>query len=139
MANTNSRITIGINEILQGISALETTDLELFYKKVADLLASRKAPILSNKETELFLIINSSPFNEEEQNRYTFLYKKLQEETIIPEQHVELKRLIQQQETYGVIRLKALVELAQIRKISLEKLMLNLGIENITPNVETEA
>ncbi len=125
----------GLKDILRGMSDLETPVLESFYKEISDLIARRKTKVLSKKESELFLIINKSPFNIEQRNRYAFLYGRLQEEIILQEEKEELSLLIKLQERQGIVRLKALIELAGLRQVSLDKLMKDLGIPNITPDV----
>ncbi len=47
----------------------------------------------------------------------------------------ELSVLIKSQEKQGIERLKALVELAGIRQVSLDELMIDLGIPHIMPNI----
>ena len=128
----------GLKDILRGISDLETPVLESFYKEISDLIARRKTKVLSKKESELFLIINKSPFNSKQRNRYTLLYGKLQEEEISQEEKEELSLLIKLQEKQGIVRLKALIELAGLRQVSLDELMKDLGIPNITPNVASQ-
>jgi len=127
----------GLQEILRGISDLDTPVLESFYKEVSDLIARRKAKVLSKQESEFFLVINKPSFKKNQQKRYLFLYRKLQEETISNEEKIELSSLMKLQEQQGVARLKALIELAKLRQVSLDELMSELGISNISPDVTT--
>ena len=119
--------TVKIEEILNGISKLETGDLESFLKQVAHLLAIRKAPHLSSKETELLLKINEKlPSSLTE--KYHTLHKKLQAENITKKEHEELLQIIKIMEQNNVEWTKALVELAQLRKVAPRVLMTQLGI-----------
>ena len=53
-----SDINLGLQEILTGISELETQDLERFMDQVGKLLTRRKAVGFSGYEAELLLKIN---------------------------------------------------------------------------------
>ena len=119
-------IKIGMDEILMGIATLETSELEQFLQEVAQLLARRKTKNLPEKETELLLKINQPLLRVAIQQQYTFLYQKLQKETISTTEHEQLMQLIKEREKKGAERLAALVQLAQLRKITPKELMQQL-------------
>lgn len=123
-----SALTIRLDEVLEGISNLDTPDLEKFLTEVAQLLAQRKVKTLPQREAELLLKINQRILPADIQQRYSELYEKLRQENITPDEHKVLLGLIQMREEKGVERMACLVELAQIRKISLKELMAQLGI-----------
>jgi hypothetical protein len=60
--------------------------------------------------------------------RYAVLHEKLLDETLTTEEHQELGGLIERIEQADVERLTRLIELAQLRSISLDALMTQLGI-----------
>ncbi len=124
-------IKVGITEILNGVSHLETSDLEAFLQEVAHILATRKAESLSEKETELLLKINQPLLPAPAQKEYDQLYRQLQEEILSTENHQKLLALIEKTEKNGVERLAALVELAQLRKIAPRELMKQLGLSSL--------
>ena len=64
----------------------------------------------------------------EVRQRYTELNDKLHDETIAPEEYQELLTLIDQIELADAERLRYLIELAQLRNISVDVLMDQLGI-----------
>ncbi|RIK38806.1 MAG: hypothetical protein DCC55_20035 [Chloroflexi bacterium] len=64
--------------------------------------------------------------------RYQELNSRLEAEVLTPEEHQELLGLIDQIEQADAIRLKQLIELAQLRGMSLDELMQQL---NISPPV----
>jgi hemerythrin-like domain-containing protein len=84
-----------------------------------------KVPHLSKKETELFLRINRS-LSEEQRRRIEELNEKIEESTITEEEHAELLRLVEMAERLSVDRLRAIVALAKLRKMSPEALMRQL-------------
>ena len=136
--SSKSVINIGVKEILHGISTMETKDLELFFKEVGSILARRKNNVLPKKESDLFLVINQPSLNDEETKRADYLYEKLQAESISEAEQSELRKYIQRQEAFRVKRLQALIELSQIRNVSLDQLMKDLGINNLAHNEQTK-
>ena len=125
-------IEIGIEEILGGIANLDTPDLESFLKEVGYLLAQRKANILEKREAELLQQINETVLNGKLLEKYNQLYSKLENEQISEVEHEQLLDLIKQRERLGVERMAYLVELAQFKKISINELMHQLGLETIS-------
>jgi len=125
-------IKIGMDEILTGIASLETSELEQFLQEVAQLLARRKTQTLSEKETELLLKINQPLLETDVQKKHNQLYQKLRNKTISPEEHEQLMQLIKEREKRGGLRLAALVQLAQLRKITPTELMKQLGITTLS-------
>ncbi len=124
-----SQVNIGLDQLLNGVSQLETTDLEQFVGQINFLLAQRKVPRRPQRETELLELINQG-LPEDIQGRYDELQIKLHHETIMPDEHQELLSLIDTVEQATVDRLRSLVELSQIRQVSLDELMVQLGIHH---------
>jgi rRNA pseudouridine-1189 N-methylase Emg1 (Nep1/Mra1 family) len=122
-------LNIGLDQLLNGVSQLETPDLEQFVGQINSLLAQRKVPSLSHREMELLELINQG-LPEPIQSRYDELQIKLHHETIAPDEHQELLSLIDTVEQATVDRLGSLIELSQIRRISLDELMTQLGIHH---------
>jgi hypothetical protein len=125
----HSEINLTVPEVLKGISKLETSELEDFFQHVGMLVARRKSPSLPVRESVLLQIINRG-YPLELQARYTTLSAKLLTEQITDVEHEELLTLVVQLEQKNAERLQALLELAQIRGLSLEALMEDL---NLTP------
>ena len=123
----NSQISLTIPEVLKGISQLETAELEAFLQTVGGILARRKSPHLTTRESELLQTINNG-YALELQPRYKILSKKLQQEQITETEHEELTDLITLMEQKNVEWLQAMLELAQIRGVSLEMLMQQLKL-----------
>ena len=126
-----SSLRLQLEEVLDGVSQLDTPDLEKFLVEVAHLLAKRKAKTIPQREAELLLNINQSLLDHKAQEKYDQLYTKLQEETITALEHESLLKLIQQREEKAVERMSYLVELAQLRKVSIKELMKQLGIDSL--------
>ena len=122
---------VSSDELLKAVGQLSLPDLERFVFDVITLQARRKAPSLSQVETELLLKINQS-MPPELRQRLGDLMAKRQAETLSPEEHKELLRLTGQVEKLEAQRIEYLAELARIRETNLSALMKALGIR--TPN-----
>ena len=115
-----------IEGMLAGASSLETHELELFLQQVAQVLAARKAPSLSQRESELYLKINAG-YPTDLRKKYERLSAKKENKSITFKEQEELVSLTDQFELFDSERLQSLLELAQLRRIPLEKLLENLG------------
>ncbi len=121
-------MAVGTERILDGIAQLDTPDLETFLDEVSLVLAQRKAPSLSHAETALLQQINSG-LPDEVQQRYNDLRARQAAGSISAEEHQTLLALIDVVEQADVERMQALMQLAQLRNLSLQALMEQLAIE----------
>jgi hypothetical protein len=123
-----SQIDIGWEQLFSGVSQLETIELEKLAEQVNLLLATRKVNRFPEREIELLEKINQG-LPQATQNRYDELQLKLHDEAISAEEHQELLSLIDTVEQASVDRLQCLIELSQLRQVSLDDLMNQLGIK----------
>jgi hypothetical protein len=91
------------------------------------LQARRRAASLSAAETDLLQQINQG-LPSTLRSRYTELNAKLHDETISPAEHEELLQLTDQIEQADAERLQHLIALAELRQVSVDTLMDQLGI-----------
>ena len=89
------------------------------------------APHLSARESDLLRIINRG-LSAEKGARLEQLQQKLRQEKITRREHEQLLRLTDELERRGAERLKALIELAAIRRTSVPKLINELGLSEAT-------
>lgn len=127
-----SEIKIDIEQLMDGVAQLDTPALENLLSQVSLVLAQRKAPRLSKQESLLLQKINAGA-PDAIQKRYTELQTKLHHETISLDEQQELRSLIDEIELVDANRLQALLELAQLRQVSLHALMHQLGIHPPQP------
>lgn len=116
---------------LAEIEAMSNSDLENMLQAVARVLVRRKVAVLPNRETELLKAIEQQPFSQVEQGKFDLLNEKLRQEKISKKEHETLLLLLSKMEKHNVQRLKNLIELSQIRRVSLDELMRQLGIEAV--------
>ena len=127
---TRSKDSVGLDEIIEGMESLDTATLEQFMQKVGNLVARRKMPHhLSESESELLSAIYAS-IPTELQQRFETLSLKSQSGSLKTEEHAELLNLIDQLEQKHAERLEKLLELAQMRGVSLRALMQQLQLSS---------
>jgi len=127
MSTVQIESQVSLDELLNGVAQLSLPELEHFVLRVIALQAQRKSPSLPRNETELLLKINQGlPLDT--QKRYDELVAKRKAETLTPDEHQELLRLIDQIEKSDAERVKYMVDLAHLRGTSLTALMEDLGI-----------
>ncbi|MBI3327249.1 MAG: hypothetical protein HYZ81_11180 [Nitrospinae bacterium] len=125
--HVTSDIEIDFDEVLHGLARLEPSDLAQLVERVIALQARRRAPSLPKNEADLLQKINQGP-PPEVRRRSAELTAKLRDETITPAEHQELMQLIDQLELADAERLQDMIALAQLRQISVDALMQQLGI-----------
>jgi hypothetical protein len=127
MATVEVRSQVSLDELLNGVAQLDTPALEHFISQVLTLRAKRIAPSVPEKEAELLQQINQGlPLDV--QQHYDELTAKRRAEALTPEEHQELLALVDRIEQADAERVRALIELAQLRNVSVTTLMAELGI-----------
>jgi len=127
MAKGNVETPISSEHLLKAVGQLSSFDLDEFVERVLVLRTQRKAPHLPQAETDLLMAINRSlPANT--QRRYDELIGKRRAEALTPEEYDELLRLTDEVEAHDTQRVENLVRLAQLRQVSLDQLMEDLGL-----------
>lgn len=127
MASVEVRSRLSLEELLKGVAQLDPRELEQLIARLLVLRAQRVAPSLVDQEAELLEKINQG-LSPEAQQRYDALTAKRRAESLTPEEHEELLASIDRIESSDAERVQALLALAQLRKISVEALMAELGI-----------
>jgi len=122
-----SEISIELDQLLTGVAQLDTPDLEKLLIQVRHVLAHRKNPSLPTLEIELLQKINQT-LPDELQQRYNDLSAKMRSGVITPNEHQDLLKLIDIVEQTDGDRLQYLIQLSQLRNISLPELMEQLDI-----------
>ena len=122
-----SEISIELDQLLAGVAQLDTPDLEKLLIQVQQVLAHRKSPNLPTLEIELLQKINQT-LPDEVQQQYNDLSEKMRSGVITPNEHQALLKLIDIVEQNDGDRLQYLIQLSQLRNISLPELMQQLDI-----------
>lgn len=123
-----SEINIDIEQLIEGVAQLETSELTRFLSVVSSILAGRNNTALPASETALIQKINQG-LPAETQRRYDDLQAKLRDETLTSEEHKDLLQLVDIVEQASVERLKHLISLSQLRQVSVDEVMRQLEIQ----------
>lgn len=118
---------LSVTELLDNASRLETGEFDVFFREMLSLRAKRVASVLPLKESDLLQKIYLK-LPAHIQQRYDSLTAKRQDETILPEEYAELMELVPLVEKHNVQRLKYIVELSQLRNLTPQELMKQLGL-----------
>ena len=126
-------LKIDLRAIVDGLSDLDTPELEAFAHEVSTLLAKRKASALSEEETALLMQINQS-IPKHVSERFQMLRKKQSAAGLDPEEQAELTRLVDQIEQLEAERLAKMITLAGLWDLSIDELRRRLGLEPPEPH-----
>jgi hypothetical protein len=119
---------LSFEQLLNVARQMSRQELAQFADRVLLLRAQREARVLPNAEAELLLKINH-PVPAALQGRYEELLKRRDARTLSAAEHEELLQLTDQVELLEAERVKHLIELAQVRQVSLDDVMKQLGLE----------
>lgn len=122
-------VKVSLEELLDGVSQMDLSSLEKFSDEINRLIARKKHPRPTERELELISQIYQ-PLEEKIQLRYDELFNKNSEDKLTKKEHKELLKLVEVAENHNVKWLAALVELAQLRGVSIEEVKNQLGIKN---------
>jgi adenylate kinase family enzyme len=95
-------------------------------QEMGRIVAARKVKSLSERETELLKAINES-IPTKLQVSYESLMLKLNNESISDDEHKDLLKLVAKMEAKKGKKVEYMMELAQLRKISLKELVQQLN------------
>ncbi len=113
-------VRVGYEDLLNGVSGMDTMALEKLMDTVAHILAGRKNSSPTEREKELLDRIERvvPTFVRE---RYGRLHVKLQKEKISETEYQELLQIVAFMEEMAVVRLHLMAELAALRQVSLKE------------------
>ena len=120
-------IQVEMEQLLNAALQLPRAELDQFVKKLLSLRRQSEIPQLPMRESELLLKINQG-VPAQLQQRFDQLVEIRRDNTLTPGEYQELLALTEQIEQFDVERLQWLIELAQLRGLTLDELMQQLGI-----------
>ena len=128
MATLSIKTKVTVDDFVEAAEQLPTAELEQLAHRLLHIQARRKAPHLSQREAELLeRIAQSSTFAQ--QAKYHYLNKEIEHRFLTQDEQNELRELIAQSEDCTAQRLALLIELSQLRRVSLPTLMKQLQIK----------
>lgn len=118
--------------LIQGVAEMPISEMERFVQQVNALIVQKKATDKNYRERFLLGKINQTVLSKEKIERYQKLVQKLETETISKAEYKEFMKLTDLEEQIRYERLTYLVELAQLKSITLPQLMDKLGLNRPT-------
>jgi transcriptional regulator of heat shock response len=119
--------------LLASVSQTPVNELENFVRELNALIIRKKTDDTEHRDRALLSKINKAVLAKNKAERYVMLHLKLEAETITDLEYQEFMDLVAQDENLRNERVKYLIELAQLRAVTLPQLMNSLGL-NISSN-----
>jgi len=123
-------INLTTNDLLKGVEQLDGADLDEFVQKVLHIRAKRFAESFNKEETDLMEQINVG-LSQKELNELDLLIQKSEEGTLTNNELENYQELSEKMENLNMKRMSALAQLANIRGVSLDSIMEELGLLKI--------
>lgn len=114
--------------LLKDVAQMPLLEMERFVQAVNGLITQKKTTDKSYRERFLLRKINETVLGKEKIVRYQLLVQKLEAETMTNAEYTEFMQLADKEEKIRYERLTYLVELAELKSITLSELMDNLGL-----------
>jgi hypothetical protein len=121
-------VELSPHDLLHAAGQLNANELDALVYDLLALKARRYAPVLSQAEADLLQKINVG-LSADRQKRYAQLIQKRRAESLTPTEHAELLRLTEEVEALNTKRVARLIELSQLRGVSLTTLLADLGLD----------
>jgi hypothetical protein len=122
-------MSLSTNVLLEALDQMSLSEMEQFLDQALALRAQRRAPALSQSETELLIKIGRG-LAENHQARLRALVARRQAEALDAQEHEELLQLTDELEQLEAERAEAMIQLATLRGVSLTQLMADLGLDS---------
>ena len=114
--------------LLQNFSEMPLKELEGFINALNALAIRKRAADIGNRDKFLVRKINQTVLPEPVMERYAFLQEKMEVENLPDVEYKELLTFVDKEEKIRNKRFQYLIELSQLRNISLNELMNTLGL-----------
>ena len=115
--------------LLPNMAELPVSELEFYLIEISALIRRKQTTDKTFRERVLLDKISQTVLSKKKTQRYHELVYKLEFEIITDAEHAEFMRLANHEEKLRNQRVKYLIELAQLRAVSLPQLMLDLGLK----------
>jgi hypothetical protein len=131
MANKQIHQNSSVQHLLGNFSDLPLKDIEYFIQELNALVVRKRNKDTEKRDKFLLRKINESVLSDVFMQQYTTLQEKMEVETLSDLEHKELLQLVEKEEKIRNKRFQYLIELSQLRAISLGELMQKLGLNTI--------
>lgn len=129
MTTIQLQTQISLNSLLEGLKQLNARELDEVVRQSALLRAQQVVPSLPHAEAALLLKINAGVVPPDLRKRWGELDGRYQQGTLTAAEREEHLQLLDQIELLNAERLGYLVQLAQLRQLTLDDLMAQLDFK----------
>lgn len=117
-----------VKSLIGGFTDMPLRDLESFIRELNALVTQKRVSDKGKRDKSLLLKINQAILPEQTMERYIVLQDKMEVENLPESEYQELLNLVAQEEKVRNKRFQYLLELSQLRGVSLTQLMDDLGL-----------
>lgn len=128
MTKIQIQTEIDAQTFLSSVSQIPVNELEYFVRELNALITRRKESNKEYRDRALLSKINQAVLPKGQTERYVSLHLKLEAETISESEYQEFMDLVAQEELLRNERVKYMIELSQLRGVSLPQVMNSLGL-----------
>jgi hypothetical protein len=128
MAKMQIQTNNNVKSLIGGFADMPLHDLESFIRELNALVTQKRVSDKGKRDKSLLLKINQAILPEQAMEHYIFLQDKMEVGHLSEDEYQELLILVAQEEKIRNKRFQYLLELSQLRGISLTKLMNDLGL-----------
>lgn len=121
------QLQLPFDSFLDGLSDLNSSQLDDLLRRIVAIKARQRMPKGDQLEATLLEVINAT-LTETQKARFDLLDEKRQALSLTPDELSEFRVLADCMEEIQEKRLEALIELAVLRKLSLNEVMEQLGL-----------
>ncbi len=122
---------LNVKNLIGGFTDMPLRDLESFIKELNSLAIKKRIADKGKSDKSLLLKINRAILPEEMMERYIFLQEKMEVENLSDSEYQELLNLVNQEEKIRNKRFQYLLELSQLRSLTLSELMNRLSLNSL--------
>jgi hypothetical protein len=117
---------------LASVSQIPVNELEYFVRELNALIMRRKTNDKAYRDSALLSKINTAILPKGKTEYYMNLHIKLEAETISESEYQEFMDLVAQEEALRNERVKYMIELSQLRGVTLPQVMSSLGLNFVS-------
>ncbi len=122
-------VRIDSQSLLRDADRMPVNELERFLKDINALLRRKKTEYKTLRERQLLHKITNTVLDTAQIQRYPILVEKLELGTMTDAKHAEFDILGNKEEKLRNLRVKYMIELAQLRAVPLSQVMESLGLK----------
>jgi hypothetical protein len=130
MAKMQLHTDNNVKHLISGFADMPLHDLESFIRELNALVTQKRVLDKGKRDKSLLLKINQAILPEQTMERYIVLQDKMEVDNLSDVEYQELLNLVAQEEKVRNKRFQYLLELSQLRGISLTQLMTDLGLNS---------